>query len=172
MRARLRRAGRVGLDPLRAGKMFQFSPGPSVKVPVVGLALRELPLHGFRVRPHAVRDSQHNELPLEPLREWGPALLVSGLARPQSFEEDAREAGVEAAAALRFSDHSRFGEAERRHIEKAVRRSGAGWILSTEKNAARLVALEPPLPVWALRSHVVWDGEGPGAWLAGLVSRA
>jgi tetraacyldisaccharide 4'-kinase len=93
-------------------------------------------------------------------------LLVSGLARPQSFEADALSTGASLAASLRFSDHARFVAAEARTIAGVLRETGAGWILSSEKNAVRLEGLELGVPIWALRSVLVWDGDDPGNRLA------
>jgi tetraacyldisaccharide 4'-kinase len=134
--------------------------------------VRELPVFFFRMQPTELRDIEGAPVSLDLLREWGPGILVSGLARPQSLEEDALGAGAELAISLRFSDHARFGDPDLRRIERALRSSGAGWILTSEKNLSRLAALQLAVPVWALRSELQWIGDSPADWLEALLRRA
>lgn len=127
--------------------------------------VRGLPRFGFRMRGRGLLDLEANAVGFESAVEWGPALLVSGLARPWSFERDALATGLAADSALRFSDHERFGEGAKARIGRALERSGAGWILTTEKNLRRLSASHPGVPVWALRSGLEWTAESPRDWL-------
>ncbi len=115
----------------------------------------------FRLAPQNLRGPGGEQAPLSELKSMGPCLLLSGLARPESFEEDARSAGAQAVAALRYSDHASFDSEHAAEIEAVARRRGLGFLLCPEKNLARLSALELPLPLWALRSGVEWEGEDP-----------
>jgi len=136
-----------------------------VKAGTLSEASMGKPVFCFQMLPTELRDSEGNPATLEEMAAWGPALLVSGLARPESLEADAELAGATVPLALRFSDHASFGPREKEGIEAALRTSGAGWILSSEKNLQRLMAMDLAAPVWALRSELKWDGEDPGEWL-------
>jgi tetraacyldisaccharide-1-P 4'-kinase len=115
----------------------------------------------FRLEPQKLINAEAEEAPLSSLKSMGSCLLLSGLARPGSFEGDARDAGAQAVAALRYSDHASFDERRAREIESAASRRHAHSLLCPEKNLARLAALRLSLPLWALRSSIVWEGENP-----------
>lgn len=124
----------------------------------------ELPGHalGFRLAPAGFLDATGGPADPPP----GPVALLSGLARPESFERDATGLGLEVLASRRESDHWSPAADAGPALTDWARQRGAGWILVPEKNLARVAALEPGVPVFALRSRIVWDGSSdPLAWL-------
>jgi tetraacyldisaccharide 4'-kinase len=98
----------------------------------------------------------------------GRPLLLSGLARPESFEADAMRFGVDPAGSWREADHwaPRDDSAER--IGSFAKRCGAAWVLVPEKNLERATSIPLDLPVRALSSRIEWDeGADPLHWLRG-----
>lgn len=103
-----------------------------------------------RLRPGVpIYHSQHRHLPPVKMEEWrsgkkaaepagftGRALLFSGIARPDSFEASARQAGLDPGGHLIFPDHHRFVETDLRRIESAG--DGYDALVTTEKDAVRL----------------------------------
>jgi len=135
-----------------------------------------------RVAPHAVVA----RLALVPLgwRAWaadpaasGPGaaasteapagVAVCAVADPDSFLENARAAGARFEQALVFRDHHAFSDADLAAIERA---RGTGPVLTTEKDAVRLAAASPGLPLLVLGQTV--QVEAGGAALLERVERA
>ncbi len=112
----------------------------------------------FRLVPVRLVNTAGESFSLEELSRRGPCLLVSGLARPVSFERDALEAGARAVGALRYADHASFGERESMEIARLAEELGVDWILCPQKNLDRLAAAIPDADVVALESKVVWEG--------------
>lgn len=118
---------------------------------------------GFRLAPAGFVDPAGDELPAAPR---GRALLVSGLARPESFEADAMATGIEVAGSWREADHWRPGAASADEIVRFAATCGAAWVLVPEKNLQRVAALQLGLPLVALRSRIEWDDRtDPLTWL-------
>ena len=80
---------------------------------------------------------------------------VSGIARPQSFENSLRKLGAEICYSRQFADHHRY---DRDEVANALLRSKARTariVMTTEKDAVRFPALdEPALPVYFLRVEI------------------
>ncbi|RMF09436.1 MAG: tetraacyldisaccharide 4'-kinase [Candidatus Neomarinimicrobiota bacterium] len=95
--------------------------------------------------------------PLETSRRFTPgksALLVSGIGDPASFEQTVRSLSIEIREHLLFRDHRAYTDADVRRIETAFHRSGADYILTTEKDAVRLqrkVGASLPVAVLPIR---------------------
>jgi tetraacyldisaccharide 4'-kinase len=90
---------------------------------------------------------------------------MSGIARPESFEEGVRELGAIVEISKAFADHHRFTKKEiLRFLEWCDRRS-LDALVTTEKDAVRFPAIDhPPLPmlflrveIKILRGHGHWD---------------
>jgi len=116
------------------------------------IALPEAAL-GFRLEPEDFVDASG----LVVDAPTGPALLFSGLARPESFEADAVRAGVVPVASWREPDHWSAGAQVGQSLLEFARTTGAEWILTSEKNLGRLAGLQLQLPLLALRSRIRWD---------------
>lgn len=88
-------------------------------------------------------------------------LLLSAIARPDSFRDTAERLGLEVAAERRFRDHHRFTAAEVAVAAAAAQTAGA-VLLTTEKDDARLVPFD--VERWVLRIELRFlDGEPPPA---------
>lgn len=83
-------------------------------------------------------------------------VAVCGLARPEAFAATLATLGVRPAAFLAFRDHVRYGGAEIGRIERAALETGAGAIVTTEKDAVKLETIcAIPLVAVAVRMRVV-----------------
>jgi tetraacyldisaccharide 4'-kinase len=106
---------------------------------------RALAPHGFRgpgfsAPAHLGPVQFHGGRPLEggPV----PVLLVSGVARPESFAAGARKAAergeVRVTGELRFPDHDPYWEASLERIRRAYEAQGARAVLTTAKDRVKL----------------------------------
>jgi tetraacyldisaccharide 4'-kinase len=64
--------------------------------------------------------------------------VVAGIARPERFFKALAEAGWKVAGSMRFADHHVFTDGEIGRIARAATETGAGAIVTTEKDAVRL----------------------------------
>lgn len=81
---------------------------------------------------------------------------ISGIARPESFEEKLERLGAELVITKRFADHHRFSDDElREFMARAVRRD-LDFIITTEKDSVRFPHTFEPLevPVYFLRIEI------------------
>lgn len=116
---------------------------------------------GVRLVPHDLVGPGGEERTATEAPALGPVLAVSGLARPTSFETDLRGIGTIVRGAWRGADHWRAAPSDRSDVEDFARDVSAEVIVCPEKNFVRLQALGPSLPVWCLRSRLVWETDDP-----------
>ena len=98
-------------------------------------------------------------------------LAVAGIARPARFFQALRALGVEVVREMTFADHHWYTPRDLARLDAAARESGAGLIVTTEKDAVRVEARAAAGGVpWAalpLRAAI----EPGGAFAAWLRSR-
>ncbi|CAN5849308.1 tetraacyldisaccharide 4'-kinase [soil metagenome] len=82
------------------------------------------------------------------------ALLVSGLAEPGLFVENARTAGALLAGELAFADHHSYTQADARRI---LSMAAGRPIVTTEKDWTKLESWLGDAPVWLLEQQVVME---------------
>jgi tetraacyldisaccharide 4'-kinase len=96
------------------------------------------PTVGVRVKVRAVRRATTNfSIDLNGVKGKRVAAF-SGIGRPSCFDETLESLEVQMPEHLRFPDHHRFGAADLQRIEDVARRAGADYLLTTEKDVARL----------------------------------
>jgi tetraacyldisaccharide 4'-kinase len=88
---------------------------------------------------------------------WGPPLrlardqavvALAGIAQPAAFFAELEQDGWVVAARLTFRDHHAFTARDLARVARAVRETGAAAVLTTEKDAVRLLPWRPlPVPV-------------------------
>lgn len=77
-----------------------------------------------------------------------PVFAVAGIARPERFFDDIRDAGLAVHGTQAFRDHYRYAPRDAAHIVAAAQAAGAAVIVTTEKDGVRLEAMLPlALPV-------------------------
>jgi len=105
------------------------------------------PIHLEEITTHEIK-------PLEFLKELRIG-AISGIARPESFEDGLRKLGADVIYTRRYADHHRYSEGE---IGKMLERSktrGARAVVTTEKDTVRFPRLgKRTLPVYFLRVEI------------------
>jgi tetraacyldisaccharide 4'-kinase len=71
-----------------------------------------------------------------------PAFAAAGIARPERFFNDLTGAGWQVVGARTFRDHHRFQQHDIDRLVQDARRTGAGLVLTTEKDAVRMEPLD------------------------------
>lgn len=99
------------------------------------------------------------QLPIEWLQGQNVAVF-SGIAAPESFEEQLKSKGAHLVYTERFLDHHRFEQEELYSFYCKAAISGASAIITTQKDAVRLPdTLVPPLPMYYLKLEInILDG--------------
>lgn len=81
-----------------------------------------------------------------------PVAAVSGIAKPERFNEDLRNAGLRIVVRRDFEDHHRYSAEEFAQIAREAQTALAQAIVVTEKDAANLsgeMIRQSPLPIYA-----------------------
>ncbi len=96
--------------------------------------------------------------PLSDLRDKYLGVL-SGIARPESFEGTLRDLGAKIEITTRFADHHRFRGKELEDFVARCARRDADFIVTTEKDAVRFPtrigdAEKPEVPIYYLRVEI------------------
>ena len=103
--------------------------------------------------------------PLSDLRDKYLGVL-SGIARPESFERTLRELGANLEITTRFADHHRFRGQELADFVARCARRDADFIVTTEKDGVRFPARigsaeKPEVPIYFLRVEIeIIAGQG------------
>lgn len=93
----------------------------------------------------------------------GPAFLFCGIANPGGFEESLRPEGVTIAGRMPFADHHQYSRDDIANIFRETEKSKAVTIITTEKDAVRLLNSEfpadGPVVVYAGYEAFIIEGE-------------
>jgi tetraacyldisaccharide 4'-kinase len=81
----------------------------------------------------------------------GATFAVTSIASPDAFAENARRAGAAVADGLAYPDHHAFDAADAARI---VAEAAGRALVTTEKDAVKLVPLLPETPLWVLLQRV------------------
>lgn len=88
-------------------------------------------------------------------------LLVAGIANPQRFAADVRDAGWTVAGEMWFDDHYGFTAADLARVATRMTACGAEVVFTTAKDAVRFEALgTPPFPLFAVPLALEFDPPG------------
>ena len=107
---------------------------------------------------------QSTKPPVEPGTR---VFVLAGIARPERFTRAATDAGLVIAGSWTPGDHHRYTAADVARIARDVQASGAAGVLTTSKDAVRLMPLRPlPFAVfeWPL-SVTIEPADRFAAWL-------
>lgn len=114
----------------------------------------------FGLRPVTLKNVfTGEESPLETLKET-KAVSVSAIATPASFIKTLAECGSAPASALAYPDHYRYDASDVADLMHELKTTGAGAIITTEKDGVKLAALKDAFkgtPVLALKVEVAAD---------------
>ncbi|HYN08292.1 MAG TPA: tetraacyldisaccharide 4'-kinase [Vicinamibacterales bacterium] len=128
--------------PFRAGGLAGLKPRPTFDLPA-------------SVRQFSLRRSLGTVRALEPDRPWpqdaalrlgsgqGPVVAAAGIARPERFAAALRDAGWQVAREVAFADHHRYTAVDVARLASDVTATGAIGVVTTEKDAGRLLPWRP-----------------------------
>ena len=135
--------------------------GTGVVERTLGALVPGVPIVATRMKPAELWDvSTGDVVKLSELRALD-ALALSSIANPADFEATARRIGIHVVSSVALPDHHRYTESDLALIGAAVRASGAEVIVTTEKDAVRLVGWRPPVPLVAVGIEIeVLRGQG------------
>ena len=91
-----------------------------------------------------------------------PALLVTGIARPQRVTQSALDVGIDLAACAHYPDHHAFQTSDVAHWVVWMTDHDIRALLTTEKDAVRLQGILPEgwkHALWVLPMAVDWEAE-------------
>jgi tetraacyldisaccharide 4'-kinase len=94
-------------------------------------------------------------------------LAVAGISEPERFARALREVGWDVAGVMGFRDHHPYGPADLARIRTAVSETGASAVLTTEKDAVRMLPLRPfSMPIAAVPLRIeITPQEAFDQWL-------
>ncbi len=113
------------------------------------------PVFHARIRAASLRDETGASLDAA-LLATRRGLGVCGIANSADFAATLREVALAPEEVLEFRDHQRYRERHLARIREAAQRTGASWILTTEKDAAKLAG-RTRLPLLTVRLSVEVD---------------
>lgn len=104
----------------------------------------------------------------------GPIVALAAIARPERFFAGLRAAGWQVAREVAFRDHHPYAAADVARLADEVESAGAAGVLTTEKDAERLLPWRPfPVQIAAVPLEVALEpGDAFPAWLLGKLREA
>lgn len=120
-------------------------------------------LTSCRMAPYAVQCIGSGDSILSPHSLNGMRVLAfSGIARPEIFARQLGELGANVVSSMSFGDHHWYTAQDVEQIGKEFARTGAQIVLTTEKDAVKLLpAMIKDLPIGAIQQRVEWLGPVP-----------
>jgi len=111
--------------------------------------------------------------PMPPADLPQPLYAFAGIARPNRFFEDLKNAGLVLAGSRNFPDHHVYGPADLRRLEREAQAAGAAALVTTEKDAVRIQVEGRSVEtyVWRYRLQPQRPEEF-GTWLLGRMRAA
>lgn len=103
------------------------------------------------------REKAKGFLPKIPLPN--KAFAFCGLGNPESFYEQLKREGFSVVQTKSFADHHFYSQNEILRVEKEAIAAGAEILLTTAKDAAKLLHLNLNLPCYILESGLIFDDE-------------
>ena len=128
---------------------------------------------GPRWSGHVWRLRRHMEVP----EVAGAVLAFCGIARPEQFFGGLEAGGLRLAGRRAFGDHHRYTAADLGRLAAQAKAAGAAALVTTEKDAVRLIGMDVPLPLLTAGLRIEIEDEAEALdWLmgsiGGLVDRA
>jgi tetraacyldisaccharide-1-P 4'-kinase len=127
----LRRADFVGIN----GAEAEDDLGPMAAI-VERRAGSRKPIFGIR------RSLEMRSADGSPAELSGPVAVLSGIAKPESFERQVVGYGGQVLSSFRFPDHHRYGRRDVEWVAREAARRGIVRVVTTEKDWAKLCELE------------------------------
>ncbi len=109
-----------------------------------------------KVRPNRPFNPRTSE------RLTAPALLVTGIARPERATQSALDMGVDLVGCAHYPDHHAFKTSDVAHWIEWMKAQNISALLTTAKDAVRLEGMMPPEwaeALWVMPMNVHWEEE-------------
>lgn len=144
--AALRRADAIVLTRVNRGEP------PRAALDEIARLHPAAPVFHARIRAASLRDETGASLDAASVATRR-GLAVCGIANGADFTATLRELALAPEEVLEFRDHQRYRDRHLARIRDAAERTGAAWILTTEKDAAKLAG-RTRLPLLTVRLSV------------------
>jgi len=96
--------------------------------------------------------------PAEPDRLKGVRVLAfAAIGNPESFEHSIRQTGAVLCGMVSYRDHHPYSDDDIRRLAKDAEKSGAGAVVTTEKDGVRIGKWSGSLPLYCLRIRMDAD---------------
>ena len=128
----------------------------------------DIPMSTGHLEPDALLDSRGEKIGSPDELKGARVVAVSGLGNPHGFEKMLETLGVEIIVHHEYPDHARYALADGVRLVSSLRKTGADFILTTEKDAVKLSSLLSKAPLRVLRVVMKIDDEMN---LAGLIEK-
>ena len=161
-------ARRLPFGPLREGPgALRRANGIVIDGEISDAERARLPVPSF-----VMKRALGSPIALEPRQAVPPpgatVVALAAIAQPERFAKSLETHGWRVAKTLAFRDHHRFSTSDIDDVAAAVREAQASGVLTTEKDAIRLLSFRPlPVPIAAVPLEVSFDPPGVfDAWFA------
>jgi tetraacyldisaccharide 4'-kinase len=88
-----------------------------------------------------------------------PVGAFCGVGNPESFFCQLRREGLELTFTRAFADHHNYSQAEMNLLNRDAKAHGAGGLMTTAKDASKLVSFEMELPCYVLDIQISIDDD-------------
>lgn len=120
----------------------------------------QAPIIAARHVPQELCSAGGEHAELTALREK-PIAAFCGIAQPDSFFALLEQVGAHLVCRFSFPDHHRYSARDLAALTRIALQQGAEWLVTTEKDLARLHGQDSPLPLWCLRITMQVDDQQP-----------
>ena len=111
----------------------------------------DIPIFTGRLEPDSLLDARGEKIGMPDELRGAKVVAVSGLGNPRGFEKMLESLNVELLAHHEYPDHAHYALADGVRLISSLKKTGADFILTTEKDAVKLSTLLSKAPLRILR---------------------
>ncbi len=101
----------------------------------------------------------HKNQPPKTKNQKPKTLAFCALGNPDNFFEQLKRENFDVVSTRKFPDHHRYTQNDIQKIEDQAKQSGAEILLTTAKDAVKLIALKVEMPCFVAESKMIFDDE-------------
>lgn len=117
-----------------------------------------IPVFTSRMMTSGIRGLNRESADNESLRAQ-PVAAFCGVGNPESFFNQLRQEGYTPVFRRTFADHHNYTQADLNRLTKEAKDHGARWLMTTAKDALKLVSLDLELPCYVLEIEISIDDD-------------